>query len=203
MMHPHTELRFINHQIGFGVFATQFIPKGTITWVLDDLDQRLDESYVFSTPPVLRERLLKYSYRDEQGKYILCWDIAKFVNHSFNSSNIGTAYSLELAARDIYPGEELTDDYGYFNLDKPFDCFPESGCDRTRVLPDDILRYYPEWDRKAAAAFTRFNQVDQPLKVLIDEIAWEKLVWVASGQTPMESILNCYYDRTRPLKAVS
>lgn len=33
MIHPDTELRFINPEIGYGVFATQFIPRGTITWV--------------------------------------------------------------------------------------------------------------------------------------------------------------------------
>ena len=42
MIHPHTELRFINEQMGFGVFATQFIPKGTIIWALDELDQILE-----------------------------------------------------------------------------------------------------------------------------------------------------------------
>ncbi len=47
MMHPHSELRFINESIGYGVFATKFIPKGTITWILDELDQKFTESYVF------------------------------------------------------------------------------------------------------------------------------------------------------------
>jgi hypothetical protein len=39
MIHPDTELRFINEKIGHGVVATKFIPKGTITWVLDKLDR--------------------------------------------------------------------------------------------------------------------------------------------------------------------
>ena len=39
MLHPHTELRHVSKLIGYGVFATQLIPKGTITWVRDDLDQ--------------------------------------------------------------------------------------------------------------------------------------------------------------------
>jgi hypothetical protein len=41
MIHPWTELRFINDSIGYGVFATQFIPKGTIVWALDDLGPTL------------------------------------------------------------------------------------------------------------------------------------------------------------------
>lgn len=39
MIHPHTELKHINNEVGYGVVATKFIPAGTITWVLDKLDQ--------------------------------------------------------------------------------------------------------------------------------------------------------------------
>jgi uncharacterized protein len=202
MMHPHTELRFINESIGYGVFATKLIPQGTITWILDDLDQAFDESYIASLDAVRRDRLIKYSYRDERGLYILCWDIARYVNHSFNSSCIATPYKFELAARDIYPGDELTDDYGYFNLDKPFYCFPERGSKRTKVMPDDILHYYPEWDHKAAEAMRSFNCVEQPLKHLIDHKFIAKVTAIARGEAKMDSILACYYDRTAAFKAV-
>lgn len=37
MIHPDTEVRFINPEKGYGLVATKFIPKGTITWVQDDL----------------------------------------------------------------------------------------------------------------------------------------------------------------------
>ncbi|MBD2186360.1 SET domain-containing protein [Planktothrix sp. FACHB-1355] len=203
MIHPHTELRYINKIIGYGVFATKLIPKGTITWVLDELDQRFSPSYILSLNPILREKLLKYCYRDNEGTYILCWDIGKFVNHSFNSSCIGTAYKFELAVRDIHPGEELTDDYGYLNLDKPFYCFPEKGSPRTKVMPDDILQYYPEWDKKAVEAMNYFNQVQQPLKGLINHKYLDKVNAVAEGKEEMDSILNVYYERSKKLKFVS
>lgn len=203
MIHPHTELRFISESIGYGVVATRFIPKGTITWILDELDQKFEESYLHSLDPLLREKLLKYCYRDNQGLYILCWDISKFVNHSFNSSCIATPYKFELAARDIYPGEELTDDYGYLNLDKPFYAIPEAGCTRTRAMPDDILQFYPEWDRKAAEAMRHFNQVEQPLACLIGAKYVDKVKAVAAGLESMDSILSCYYDRTNTFKAAS
>ena len=202
MMHPHTELRFINESIGYGVFATKFIPKGTITWILDELDQKFEESYVHSLEPLLRDRLLKYCYRDDQGQYILCWDIARYVNHSFDSSLIATPYKFELAARDIYPGDEITDDYGYFNLDKPFYCAPETGCARTKVLPDDILQYYAEWDQKAAEAMRCFNRVEQPLKHLIDRKFMTKVNAIAAGEERMDSIRLCYYDRSSTLEAM-
>lgn len=202
MMHPHTELRFVSKQMGYGVFATQLIPKGTITWVLDDLDQRLDESYIASLDTMFREKLLKYCYRDSQGKYVLCWDIARYVNHSFKANCVSTAYEFELAIRDIYPGEELTDDYGYLNLDEPFYCFREKGTSRTKVMPDDILRYYPEWDQMATEAMVYFNQVEQPLRKFIDLQFVEKVNAVAEGREPIDSILACYYDRSKKLKVV-
>ncbi|HIK14473.1 MAG TPA: SET domain-containing protein [Leptolyngbyaceae cyanobacterium M33_DOE_097] len=197
MMHPHTELRYINDAIGYGVFATRLIPKGTITWILDDLDQHYKESEVLALEPLRRDLLVKYSYRDEQGRYVLCWDLARYVNHSFNPSCIATPYQFELASRDIYPGEELTDDYGYLNLDQPFYCHPEPDCDRTVVLPDDILVYYPTWDAVAADAFKCFNQVDQPLAYLIDRKYRDRVDAVANGTIPMDSILSCYYDRSK------
>ena len=200
MIHPHTELRYINKVIGYGVFATKLIPKGTITWVLDDLDQKFQPSYIWSLNPILREKLLKYCYRDNLGNYILCWDLGKFLNHSFNSSCIGTCYKFELAARDIYPGEELTDDYGYLNLDKPFYCSPEPGYARTKVMPDDLLYYYPEWDKKAFQSMKYFNQVEQPLKHLINRQYIDKINAVAEGKETMDSILNFYYDRSKELR---
>lgn len=200
MMHPHTELRYINDEIGYGVFATQLIPKGTITWILDELDQHYDEAYVHLLEPLRRNLLIKYSYRDEKGRYVLCWDIARYVNHSFRSSCIATPYQFELACRDIYPGEELTDDYGYLNLDQPFLGQPELKCDRTVALPDDILTYYPVWDEIAADAFCYFNQVKQPLQHLIDPQYYDRVMAVATNHTPMDSILACYYDRANNLK---
>ncbi|MFC4769760.1 SET domain-containing protein [Effusibacillus consociatus] len=196
MIHPHTELRYINEKIGFGVFAAKFIPKGTITWVLDELDQILDPSYVASLDPDRRKLITKYSYRNQEGKYILCWDLGRFVNHSFHANSVGTAYDFEIAVRDIYPGEEITNDYGSLNLDEPFDCFPEEGTDRTCVMPDDLLRFYEEWDQKALDAFRYFNQVEQPLAHLIRPECKEKVKMAADRQVLIDSIRSTYYDRS-------
>lgn len=38
MVHPATELRFINNLKGRGVFAIKPIPKGTLTYVMDELE---------------------------------------------------------------------------------------------------------------------------------------------------------------------
>jgi uncharacterized protein len=199
MIHPHTRLGFVSEEIGCGVFATQLIPKGTITWVLDDLDLRLNESYVNSLDSLRREKVIKHAFRDRNGQYILCWDIAQFINHSFTANCVPTAYYFEIAGRDIYPGEQLTDDYGCFNLDRPFDCLPEEGTKRTQVMPDDVLNCYQEWDRQASEAMHYFNQVEQPLKYLIEKKYVDKVDAVAEGRELMDSTSIYYYDRSKQL----
>jgi hypothetical protein len=167
MLHPDTELRYIGEDIGVGVFATRLIPKGTVIWVQDDLDMVFEPAEVERLDDTRREYVTKYAFVDQFGRSILCWDHARFFNHSFTPSCVGTAYELELASRDIRPGDELTDDYGSLNLAEPFDCRPEPGCERDRPMPDDVLRYGDEWDRLALEAFTSYDQVAQPLAPLI------------------------------------
>lgn len=192
MMHPDTELRFVSDEIGVGVFATKFIPKGTIVWILDDLDMILDEEYVESLEEARREIIYKYAYQNNEGQYILCWDLGRYVNHSFHPNCVATAYEFELAARDIYPGEQLTCDYATLGDDEPFDCVPEEGTFRTRVMPDDYLYFYQEWDEMAKEAFQCFNLVEQPLKHLIKQEFIDKVKAVAEGREPLDTVLTTF-----------
>lgn len=191
-MHPDTELRYINDEIGYGVFATKFIPKGTIVWALDDLDQVLDPAFVETLDLLRKQDVQKYSFKNQSGEYILCWDKARYVNHSFHATCVGTMYDLELAARDIHPGEELTDDYGTLNLDEPFECLPEEGTTRSRVMPDDLLRYYSHWDEIAAEAFRHFNHVEQPLLHLVRPKHLKKIRAIVEQGEPLDSIIQLY-----------
>ncbi|MBN2011204.1 SET domain-containing protein [candidate division KSB1 bacterium] len=192
MIHPHTELRFINNDIGYGVVATRFIPKGTITWVLDKLDREFSPLEMEMTEPIYREILNKYCFRNNKGNYILCWDNARYVNHSFNSNCLTTAYDFELAIRDIHPGEELTDDYGYLNIEEPFRALNE-GTRRKIVYPNDLLKYHKIWDKKLLGVICYVNKVAQPLRELIDDNLWDKITSIADGREMMDSILSCYY----------
>jgi uncharacterized protein len=200
MIHPHTRLGFVSEEIGCGVFATKFIPKGTITWVLDDLDQRLDETYINSLEPLRQKQVRKYGWRDNKGQYILSWDIAQFINHSFKASCMITPYEFEVAIRDIYPGEEITDDYAFCNEDEPFECLPEAGITRTKVMPDDLLYFYPEWDLQLAEAMLQVNTVNQPLKYLISQKYLNKINAIVEGREPVDSVVKCYYDRAQTLE---
>lgn len=191
-MHPDTQLKWISEKIGFGVVATKPIPRGTITWVQDELDGVFPPQKPDELKPLTRELLEKYSFRNHKGEHILCWDIAKYVNHSFRSNCLSTAYNFEIAIRDINAGEELTDDYGYLNLSESF--VPEDeGAERKIVQPDDILRCYKQWDRVLNEVFPVIEKLDQPLYELLSDGVITEIVNVASGRKKMLSTKNLYF----------
>ena len=67
MIHPHTQLRLINDTVGYGVFATQFIPKGTIVYVKDSMEIEISPTQYLLYQPEMQEAIEKYSYIDERG----------------------------------------------------------------------------------------------------------------------------------------
>jgi uncharacterized protein len=196
MLHPSTELRYIDEQIGFGVFATKFIPKGTIVWALDSFDQIIHPSILEKIDPDRKAIIHKYAYRNEKGHYILCWDLGRYVNHSFHANCMGTAYNCEVAIRDIYPGEQLTDDYGTLNVEEPFECLKEDGTNREIVFPDDLLKYYKQWDQQVIEALANFNDVEQPLLHLIDRGDLKKLQKAAADKILPDSIKTIFFDQS-------
>lgn len=192
MIHPSTELRFISPEVGYGVVAKTFIPKGTITWVLDMLDREFTQAEFQALEPVYQDILDTYTFRNNKGNLVLCWDNGRFVNHSFNSNCLTTAYDFEIAIRDIEAGEQLTDDYGYLNISQPFRGIDE-GTRRKIVKPDDLLKYHGVWDKKLAGAFNLITKTEQPLRKMLSDEQWSEIQKVEKGEQPMASILNNYY----------
>src|SRR4051812_13423698 len=169
MVHPHTELRFVSPSIGWGVFATRPIPRGTITWALDALDQKFTPAERAALPEYAEAQLEKYSYADAHGNHVLCWDHARFFNHSCAANCLSVGYDFELAVRDIAAGEELTDDYGTLNPTEPFSCLCGATACRGEVRPDDHLRQGVHWNNLARDAFFLIPTVPQPLWEIIAE----------------------------------
>lgn len=199
MIHPDTEVIWINEVVGYGVVAKSFIPRGTITWVLDELDREFSPLELNSYSEPYKEILNKYCYRNQVGNYVFCWDDARFVNHSFNSNCLSTPYDFEIAVRDIHPGEQLTDDYGYLNVEEPFEGLNE-GTERTIVYPDDILKFYKLWDEQIKNAFPLILNVDQPLKTFLERKKWNKIIRIINGNEKLRSIKSLYFDPNKPKK---
>ena len=194
MIYPKTELQFISDEIGHGVVATEFIPAGTITWALDKLDREFTPADFEKMDPLYQDILEFYTFRNNVGNLILCWDNGRYVNHSFDSNCLTTAYDFEIAICDIHPGEQLTDDYGYLNISAPFKGIDE-GTKRKVVYPDDLVNYHQEWDEKLLKVFHLIPKLNQPLISLIKPELWQEIEDVAQGKAKMKSILQNYYKQ--------
>jgi hypothetical protein len=185
MIHPQSELRFVSPEIGVGVFATRFIPRGTITWVFDPLDQVIIPSKSSRLSATLQRQLDIYSYQNGRGERILCWDNARFINHSCHPTSLAPGFDLEIAIRDIQAGEQLTDDYGGLNIDSDFACacgYPQC---RGIVGPADFERLAGQWDELVASAFPLIGAVGQPLWELVPE---QSLIEnILAGRSPVPS----------------
>lgn len=169
MIHPHTQLQYIDDHKGYGVFATRFLPKGPITYVKDSLEMEISPDTYRNHNPEMQAAIEKYSYIDERGYRIVSWDFAKYVNHCCNCNTMSTGYGFEIAIRDIQPGEEITDEYGLFNLTQPMDLQCAHDCCRKQLRPEDFEQYYKAWDLKLRDALPQIWQVEQPLAALLDD----------------------------------
>lgn len=168
MIHPNTELRFIDPEIGYGVFATSDIPQGTIVYVKDSLELTITPTDYLMHTPEMKKVIDKYSYIDEKGNRIVSWDFAKYVNHCCHCNTISTGYGFEMAIRDIAKGEQITDEYGLFNLDRPMEVACGQHHCRQLIQPEDFDRYYQEWDTKIKNAIPKLFEVEQPLMSFLD-----------------------------------
>jgi uncharacterized protein len=186
LLHPDTELRFVSPSIGWGVFATRAIPRGTAVWVRDELDQVMSPARVAAMPPLLQAMLARYSYLDARGETVLCWDHGRYVNHSCDPTCLAPGWDFEIAVRDIPAGAEITDDYATLGGGDDFTCECGAAACRRRILHEDFDRLADAWDARVAAAFSDFGSVRQPLWELIRERA--QVEDVLAGRQPLPSI---------------
>ena len=107
---------------GIGLFADQFIPKGTVTWkAVLEFDRRFSAKDLEILSEIGRATFIKHAFLSKRsGLYVLCFDDARFFNHSFepnigDEDSVDSEEGIDMALRDIYAGEELTCDYRAFD----------------------------------------------------------------------------------------
>lgn len=185
MIHPDTELRFIDPDIGYGVFATAPIPRGTVLWVLCFLDRILTPAELAALPLPYLPMVEKYAYVNADQNQVLCWDHARYLNHSCRPSMRGLGSEFEIAVRDIARGDHITCEYGTLNLTQPMQCrCGAPGCRHT-IDRDDVLTLSPVWDREVAESLPFAAGVMQPL--LPFARAAEQFCDWANGRAPLPS----------------
>ncbi len=111
---------------GTGLFAGQFIPKGTPIWrFTEGFDLKYSKAELNQLSEPARHQFLHYcySYTDETGHYyVVCADDYRFLNHSvkpnvINTEVVGEEEGVDVALKDIQAGEELVCDCREFDED--------------------------------------------------------------------------------------
>ncbi|MBP6854858.1 MAG: SET domain-containing protein [Candidatus Pacebacteria bacterium] len=110
---------------GIGLFADEFIPKGTEIWrFTPGFDQKFTREQILNFPDLLQIYAYKYCWRSKKsGLYCLSSDNGKYFNHSDDPNALSEYRDNEeevvtVAVRDIQIGEEILDNYNSFDDDK-------------------------------------------------------------------------------------
>lgn len=122
---------------GIGIFAKEFIPKGTLIWKLTKFKKFSKAEY-----QKLPEKIKKDAY--PEGKfYILAIGKGESWNHSCDANTWWTADNELSAQRDILPNEEITYDYATTDINPDISYSWECKCGakncRKRLHWNDIL----------------------------------------------------------------
>lgn len=109
---------------GIGLFAGQLIPKGRMIWKFQPgFDQEISKRKLVQLSAAAKGQFLNYAYLlPNRDTYILCFDDARFFNHSDNPNVLDAEVPNEkdwvvIAAKNIAKGDELTCDYRVFDAD--------------------------------------------------------------------------------------
>ena len=169
MIHSDTEIRYINAELGHGVFARSPIPKGTLVVVNDPFMPDVVPADFESLSAPFKNLVYKYSYVDKRGHHIIDWDHAKYINHHCSSNTLTSGYGFQIAVRDIAQDEQIFADDGLFN--EPFDWECHCGCTSCRrtITMNDFEKCSGDWDMRIRHVITGIFEVRQPLMFLIND----------------------------------
>jgi len=107
---------------GLGLFADEFIPQGTIVWDFDPgFDHRLPIEAVrerAAKDPIFAAFARRAGYEEKHTPNFIIFDFddGRFMNDSTEPTCYLSGLQ-SIAARDIHPGEELTERYEDFLID--------------------------------------------------------------------------------------
>jgi uncharacterized protein len=100
---------------GLGVFAGEFIRKGTSVWrFADGFDRAWSPQQFTKLPKPARDFILRYGYRVD-GEIILTADHDHHINHSEDANTHWRSGHI-VARRNIPKGAEITNNYRMLDL---------------------------------------------------------------------------------------
>jgi len=177
-MHPATELRLVDEEIGLGVFATEPIPRGTVAWVLCRFDLIFAPREAAALSAAYQPIIERYAYIDADENQILCWDNGRYVNHSCDPAMLGVGRGFEVAVADIAPGDQITNDYADLGMlpgeTLTFGCGAPN-C-RQIVSSGQVKAIRAALAENLASAIAAMGAVEQPLWLLLSADAQRQLL---------------------------
>lgn len=153
---------------GRGLFAKEFVPKGTIVFFECQQCRRISNSTFVLLPEEEKAYVLEYGYAKSDGSYLLPCDEIIYLNHSCNANILDSGRGFDIVVRDIAEDEEATYDYRIFSegteLDFPCRCGEDVCCGIVRCehAPSEELACF--WKERIDSAMKNMNSVQQPLE---------------------------------------
>jgi len=173
---------------GYGVFAAEYIPRGTIVFFFGGDDSFIPKERFHSSSEEEKEIFYRYGVEDEAGNWLLKEDN---INHSCDSNILSLFVDgiyCDIAVKDINPGEEMTIDYGLFYSSFPWSKECRCNSPICRKIFGSGLAVDREtqdmWRLRILEAVARIFEVEQNLFSLEDENARALTAAVKSKRNP-------------------
>ncbi|BAQ16540.1 SET domain-containing protein [Methyloceanibacter caenitepidi] len=103
---------------GLGVFADEFVPRGTLIWLYNPkFDILVGDTDVDALPPHMQNYIARYSYPhlERPGFRVIDVDNGKYMNHSRTPNTDFRLFDRGFALTDIAQGDEITCNYREFD----------------------------------------------------------------------------------------
>lgn len=152
---------------GKGLFARDFVPKGTAVFFECQRCRRISKGGFEALPEEEKAFVQRYGYRKADGSHLLPCDEIIYLNHSCNANILDSGRGFDIVVRDIEKGEEATYDYRLFHDSDELEfqclCGEDVCCGTVRCAhpqPGELTSF---WNEKTGSALKSLNKVYQPL----------------------------------------
>lgn len=152
---------------GYGLFAKQDIPKGTVVFYECSKCTVIPKAKFEKMSKAQKEKLLFHAYTRRDGSVVNPCGNSVYMNHSCHPNILDTGKGFDVVVREIKKGQEATYDYRvFYDKDWGFDCHCGSqNCCGTftcrRPLAPGVKAF---WEKMLTPAMKRISKVPQPLK---------------------------------------
>lgn len=152
---------------GYGLFARQDIPLGTVVFYECSRCVVISKSKFQRMNRAQKEKLLFHAYTKKDGSVVNPCGKSAYMNHSCDSNVLDTGKGFDVVVRNIKKGDEVTYDYHVFHdKDWGFDCQcgSEHCCGKFTCQRPLAKEIRARWKKLLDPAMKMIPRVPQPIK---------------------------------------